>query len=79
MARVSLYGAHREDILRCIHQSMLAHSKAPSVRELAEKCEVGVATMHAYLKMMAEEGVLEWRQGRHRSLRLTPLGIRELS
>lgn len=79
MARASLYIAHREMVLRCIDSSMKSHSKPPSVRELAEVCEVGVATMHAYLLKLAEEGVVEWRQGRHRSLRLTPEGSKELS
>lgn len=79
MARVSLYGAHRDQILRCIDRSMKTHARPPSIRELAEECEVGVATLHSYLQKMAEEGVVEWRQGRHRSLRLTQQGFQELS
>lgn len=79
MARASLYDAHRDKVLRRIDHSMKAHAKPPSVRELAEECEVGVATMHSYLQKMAEEGVVEWRQGRHRSLRLTPEGSLELA
>ena len=79
MARVSLYDGHRDQILRSIDASQARHAKPPSVRELAEQCGVGVATMHAYLTKMADEGVLEWRTGRHRSLRLTPEGSLELS
>lgn len=79
MARASLYAAQRDQILRSIQSSMRSHAKPPSVRELAEDCGVGVATMHSYLKRLAEEGVVEWRQGRHRSLRLTPKGSLELS
>ncbi len=79
MARVSLYDGHREQILRSIDSSQAKHTKPPSIRELAGACGVGVATMHAYLHKMAEEGVLEWRTGRHRSLRLTPEGSLELS
>jgi len=79
MARASLYAAHRDQVLRCIDTSVKSHARPPSVRELAEECGVGVATMHSYLQKLAEEGVVEWRQGRHRSLRLTPEGSLELS
>jgi DNA-binding transcriptional regulator YhcF (GntR family) len=78
MARASLYVSHRTQVLVAIDHSIKSHARPPSVRELAEECGVGVATMHSYLQKMAEEGVVEWRQGRHRSLRVTPQGFLEL-
>lgn len=79
MARASQYAENRDKILKSVNDAAVEHGKAPSVRDLAESYGVGVATMHSYLEKLAEEGMVEWRQGRHRSLRLTPLGIQELS
>jgi len=79
MARASRYPDSREEILRSLNDVALAHGKPPSVRDLATKFQVGVATMHSYLEKLAEEGMVEWRPGRHRSLHLTPAGIQELS
>lgn len=79
MARVSHYVDNREKILTSVHNAATAHGKPPSVRDLAEEIDVGVATMHDYLKKLAEEGMVEWRKGRHRSLHLTPEGIQLLS
>ncbi len=79
MARASQYGDTRDKILDSVHKTALAHGKPPSVRNLAEEFDVGVATMHDYLKKLADEGMVEWRPGRHRSLHLTDLALRELS
>ena len=79
MARASQYADNREKILLSVHEAAQKHSKPPSVRDLADSLGVGVATMHSYLKQLAEEGMIEWRQGRHRTLHLTPEGSRELS
>lgn len=74
MARKSHYGQHRMTVLGLIHQASLRHAAPPSVRELAEHTGVGVATVHLYLKRLAEEGLIEWRPGRHRSLHCSPQG-----
>lgn len=78
MARTSHYTDNRDQILTSVQKAAEAHGKPPSVRDLAEELGVGVATVHSYLKKMAEEGLIEWRAGRHRSLHLLPLGIQEL-
>lgn len=79
MARASRYADSRDEILKSVHEAATAHGKPPSVRDLAERMDVGVATMHSYLQKLSEEGMVEWRPGRHRSLHLTPAGIQELS
>lgn len=79
MARASRYEDNRDGILVAIHEAAVRHGKPPTVRTLAQTFEVGVATMHSYLHKLAEEGVIEWIPGKHRSLRCTQRGIQELS
>jgi DNA-binding transcriptional regulator YhcF (GntR family) len=79
MVRASKFEDSREQILATLNQSQLQHGKPPAVRDLAVQFEVGVATMHSYLQKLAKEGMVEWRPGRHRTLHLTPAGLRELS
>lgn len=79
MARASRFEDSRDQILTSIQNAATAHGKPPSVRALADQLEVGVATMHDYLKKLAEEDLVEWRKGKHRSLHLTPKGIQALS
>lgn len=73
MARASKYDESKRYMLRRILGSQ-GQSAAPSVREFAQELDIGVATVHSYLSKLAEEGLIEWEQGRHRSLRLTPTG-----
>lgn len=76
MARVSQYEDHKEAILVAISKASLAHSRPPTVRALASEFDVGVATMHSYLTRLAEEGMVEWSKGQHRSLKATQQGFR---
>lgn len=75
MARASNYEPLKESVLDALHVAYLRHSKPPTVRDLAETVQVGVATMHLYLKKLAEEGLVEWSEGRHRSLKITQAGL----
>lgn len=79
MARASRYEDNRDEILAVVGEVAVRHGKPPSVRDLAEKFDVGVATMHSYLHKLAEEGVVEWAPGKHRSLKCTQAGSLELS
>ena len=79
MARASRYDDERKRILGLVHSADLAHGRPPSVRDLARATDVGVATMHSYLKRLAGEGLIEWAPGRHRSLRVTPAGLVEIT
>lgn len=79
MARASRFEDSRDQILTSIHNAAIAHGKPPSVRALADQLEVGVATMHDYLTKLAEEELIEWRKGKHRTLHCTPKGIQQLS
>jgi Mn-dependent DtxR family transcriptional regulator len=79
MARASKYGDKREELLALIAEPVTTHGKAPTIRDLASRLEVGVGTIHAYLQRLAEEGVIEWKPGKHRSLKVTPKGFQELS
>lgn len=72
MVRASRYAEHRDGVLDEIASAQRRHAKPPSVRELAETFGVGVATMHHYLTLLADEGEVEWSPGRHRSLTLAP-------
>lgn len=89
MARATRFDEVAGKILERIQAAESRHAKAPSVRELADYCEVAVATMHSYLARLAgamdEKGVatepvlIEWKTGRHRSLKLTDQGRSELT
>lgn len=79
MARESYYAEKRDKVVVLIGQAQRKQSKAPTVRELAERCEVGVGTMHSYLVKLGKEGVVEWSRGRHHSLKLTESGFSELT
>ena len=79
MARASKYEDVKRDILAEIAASADAHGKAPSVRDLAEAHQVSVSTMHSFLSKLQGEGMIEWKSGRHRSLRLTPQGFQASS
>lgn len=79
MARASKYEDKKEEIIALIGEAMARHSKPPAVRDLADQTGVGVATMHSYLRKLAEEGLVEWQPNRHRSLKCTPQGTQVLS
>lgn len=78
MPRESRYDISRHKVLQMINAKQLSHGQPPSVRELAEVADVGVATMHDYLVRLNEEGLVEWQPGKHRSLRLSRAGSRLL-
>jgi len=79
MARLSNYTASRLAILDLIAEAQARHSRPPTVRRLATELHIGVATMHSYLRQLAEEGLVEWTPNMHRSLRLTPQGSLRVS
>ena len=79
MARASHYQDDREQVLGLVLAAAQSHGRPPSIRDLAEKTGVGVATMHSYLKKLSDEGLIEWVPGRHRSLQVTPAGVDAIS
>ena len=79
MARTSKFDDNKNEILGIIEAAVQRHSKAPTVRELADTFAVAPATMHSWLSKLAEEGLIAWAPGRHRSLRLTPEAVQQLS
>lgn len=74
MARASKFDEVAPKVLSGIWEAESRHSRPPSVRGLADGCGVAVATMHSYLAKLAEDGLVEWSAGRHRSLKLTAAG-----
>lgn len=70
MARASLYEFKRDGILEAIVSITSATGRAPSMREVADVADVSVATLHSYLQQMRQEGLVEWRERSHRSLRV---------
>lgn len=79
MARASQYEAKKHEVLGALNEAAKRHSKPPTVRDLADWMGVGVATTHSYLRKLAEEGLVEWKPGRHRTLSCTEQGLLELS
>lgn len=79
MARTSKYNSTKQGVLESIDAALRHHAKVPTVRELADSFEVAPATMHSWLGRMAEEGLISWEPGRHRSLRSTAQGTQLLS
>lgn len=79
MPRATHYLQDKTRVLDVINAAHIAHARPPTVRILAEECGVGVATMHSYLCKMAEEGLVDWTQGARRSLRVTDVGLKQLS
>lgn len=78
MARASKYDQSKRVVLQSINDAQWSNEPVPSVREFAQVLGVGVATAHSYLSKLADEGLIEWQQGRHRSLSLTRQGSRLL-
>lgn len=75
MARASKYPEVKKDVLGAIVEAAVAHRSGPSVRDLATSFEVSPSTMHSFLSKLADEGLVEWNPGRHRSLRPTQAGF----
>lgn len=74
MPRGTRYQDDKGSVVKIIDAARLAHARPPTIRALASEIGVGTATMHSYLKKMADEGLVEWTVGHHRSLRVTLLG-----
>lgn len=79
MPRESHFTARKVEVLDLIHVASIRHARPPSVRELAEHFNVSSATMHSWLTRLSNEGLVEWQQGRHRSLRCTQEASRLLT
>lgn len=71
MPRVSQYEFKRDDILATIQALTSESGRSPSMREVADVVDVSIATLHSYLNQMREEGLVEWQNRSHRSLRVT--------
>lgn len=71
MPRQSLYLFKRDGIIDAVQTLTDATGKPPSLREIASVADVSVATLHSYLKKMRQEGVIEWNERHHRSLKVT--------
>lgn len=74
MARKSNYMANKMLVLQSIHGLTLRRRKAPTVREVSEDTEISITTLHSYLQRLSQEGLVQWRPKRHRSLQLTKSG-----
>jgi Mn-dependent DtxR family transcriptional regulator len=76
MGRKSGYPSNRKALLALIANT--GHGRSPSVRWIADELDVGVATAHSYLELLADEGMIEWTPRQHRSIRLTLKGSQAL-
>lgn len=79
MARQSLYLIRRDAILEAIEKLSAAHGgRSPSLREISDLADVSVASLHAYLSKMRQEGLIEWEPKSHRSLKIVSMNPRLL-
>lgn len=76
MGRQSQYPVKRDEIVTAISTILGESHRNPTMREIATRTNLSVATLHAYLGKLSDEGLIEWRTKRHRSIRLTPEGQR---
>lgn len=74
MGRKSHYMASKILILQSIHGLTMQRRTSPTVREVAEDTGISMATLHSYLQRLSQEGLVQWRPKRHRSLQLTKAG-----
>lgn len=74
MGRKSHYMANKLVVLQSIYNLTAHRRKAPTVREVADDTQISMGTLHSYLQRLSEEGLVSWRQKRHRSLQLTKSG-----
>lgn len=70
MARQSLYDYKKEGVLDAVLTLTEVNGRAPSLREIASVADCSVATLHSYLQRMRSEGLVEWSERSHRSLRV---------
>lgn len=70
MGRQSKFEHHKDAVLRAIEDLTRKEGKSPSMRQIAVETGVSVATLHAYLKKLRAQGLIEWIEGKHRSLRV---------
>lgn len=70
MGRQSLYHYKRDGIVEAITR-LSTDGRSPSLREVADVADVSVATLHSYLSKMRDEGLVEWNEKSHRSLRIS--------
>lgn len=75
MARASLYDFKKDGILEAIKRLTDSDPKGrpPSLRQVADVTDTPVATLHAYVTRLRSEGLVEWSERHHRSLRLVSL------
>jgi SOS-response transcriptional repressor LexA len=70
MARQSLYEMRKDAIVDTIAKLHDAHGQPPSLREVASVTDISVATLHSYLMKLRQEGIVEWSDRSHRSLKI---------
>ena len=79
MGRHSLYAEKKYLLLQAVFDASKAHSKVPSVRELANMTGSSVGATHLYLDQLESEGLITRDRKKRRGLRCTPLTFRVLS
>lgn len=70
MGRQSKYEHYKQPVLDAIADLTRKEGKPPSLREVAKATDVSVATLHSYIQRLRDDGLIEWRQRGHRSLRV---------
>jgi len=66
----SRYPIHRPLLLRLIQEYTASNGFAPTLRNLAGETGLAPATLHKYLLRMQAEGLVEYRPGISRSIRI---------
>ena len=66
----------REKLCSAIEGYKAEHGFAPSVRELAALVDAPLITVHSALARLREAGIVDWVEGRNRTLKVTEWGMK---
>jgi hypothetical protein len=61
---------HRQHILELIREFYILHGYAPSLRWLALESDLSPTTLGKYLRLMREQGLVDFQEGIPRSIRV---------
>ena len=63
-----------DTIVYAIRKFTREHHYCPTVRELADECDLSVAWLHVMLRRLRSDGLVSWVDGQARTLHVPPEG-----
>ena len=70
MIDVTVVSRRQQEVLDALAELRTHHDYPPTVREIADELGIQVSTAHAHLLQLRRHGLVEWRPGRPRTLRI---------